>query len=588
MIIIPSLVPIEPDEDFTGWVQYLAKINGFSLHAFLMEYCGYDPGNSKQASYIRNLSWVSDRMYIGFPSLREIFYQHTPIPAVSVLTHPYKTAKLVRSMLDHPSRMLSDENAPLARKTLYFCPQCMADDKERIGRPYARVWHQIAGVEACCRHRLLLRPMAGNIDRLPASEEQIRIAKFMYSLYEHAEFRSIDTVVDMLKNVPEEAAKRYGFQNLEKYTRAVGSIKRGYTYMHVLPVISECFDVKELVDSERPDPGVLQSECEQTLKIYAPSVTIDAWDWPFARIHCEQCGYDGAMFYDSIRFLPVCSGCLESLSRDEKAAVLIKARFRGEYTFDYFGDHGYVTCVHKCGTKVTTSYRSILITGRMECPVCRKHIGEKRRMNNGLMAEIISYDDANAITVRFEDGIERSGIAYSNFVDGKVAWDIDHIGEERMMPCGAVGKIVAWRTAHDIDVEFDTGLQVHRTYSEFQRGKIRAPRASLLGQKKMMNCGMQATVIRDGGCNDLDVRFEDGTVRERVTSQQFKKGEILPVKGRNWQGGRVGESKPMNCGGVVTIIRYGNSHDIDVQFDTGEIREHMRYEYFQKGIIGRL
>ena len=42
----------------------------------------------------------------------------------------------------------------------------------------------------------------------------------------------------------------------------------------------------------------------------------------------------------------------------------------------------------------------------------------------------------------------------------------------------------------------------------------------------MMNCGMKATIIRYGGCNDIDVRFEGGTVVKDRQYKDFKKGEI--------------------------------------------------------------
>ena len=35
-----------------------------------------------------------------------------------------------------------------------------------------------------------------------------------------------------------------------------------------------------------------------------------------------------------------------------------------------------------------------------------------------------------------------------------------------------------------------------------------------LGETRMMNCGMEATIIRYGNAGDIDVRFEDGSVVE--------------------------------------------------------------------------
>ena len=53
-----------------------------------------------------------------------------------------------------------------------------------------------------------------------------------------------------------------------------------------------------------------------------------------------------------------------------------------------------------------------------------------------------------------------------------------------------------------------------------------AAKTDRLGETRMMNCGMKATIIRYGGCNDIDVRFEDGTVVEHKTYDNFKRGVI--------------------------------------------------------------
>lgn len=49
---------------------------------------------------------------------------------------------------------------------------------------------------------------------------------------------------------------------------------------------------------------------------------------------------------------------------------------------------------------------------------------------------------------------------------------------------------------------------------------------------------------------------------------------------------RVGISKVMKNGMECKIIKYRNSLDIDVEFENGIIREHMRYDHFVEGKIG--
>ena len=105
---------------------------------------------------------------------------------------------------------------------------------------------------------------------------------------------------------------------------------------------------------------------------------------------------------------------------------------------------------------------------------------------------------------------------------------IDRLGETRTMNCGMEATIIRYGNATDIDVRFEDGaVTKHKAYKEFGNGKIANPNVKdRLGEARMMNCGMEATIIRYGTCADIDVRFEDGTVAVHKTYNAFKKGEI--------------------------------------------------------------
>ena len=53
-----------------------------------------------------------------------------------------------------------------------------------------------------------------------------------------------------------------------------------------------------------------------------------------------------------------------------------------------------------------------------------------------------------------------------------------------------------------------------------------ASKIDRVSETRVMNCGMKATIIRYGGCNDIDVRFEDEAVVEHKTYNAFEKGRI--------------------------------------------------------------
>ena len=105
------------------------------------------------------------------------------------------------------------------------------------------------------------------------------------------------------------------------------------------------------------------------------------------------------------------------------------------------------------------------------------------------------------------------------------------------------------------------------------------------GEKRMMNCGLEATIIRYGSAKDIDVQFEDGQVVYHKNYREFKRGRIAPpIDPRKID--RTGEKRMMKCGLETTIIRYGSCMDIDVQFEDGQVVYHKPYDNFQKGSIG--
>ena len=224
-------------------------------------------------------------------------------------------------------------------------------------------------------------------------------------------------------------------------------------------------------------------------------------------------------------------------------------------------------------------------------------LDETRMMNCGMEATIIRYGNAGDIDVRFEDGSVVEHKAYGNFKRGGIvnpnirAFVKDRLGETRMMNCGMEATIIRYESAKDMDVCFKDGAIVeHRKYDSFKRGEIANPNMKVsaknrLGETQMMNCGMEATIIRYNGVHDIDVRFEDGTVVEHKTYDAFKKGKIANPNIKAFAEARLGETRMMNCGMEAAIIRYGRYDDIDIRFEDGAVVEHKAYDTFKNGEI---
>ena len=112
-----------------------------------------------------------------------------------------------------------------------------------------------------------------------------------------------------------------------------------------------------------------------------------------------------------------------------------------------------------------------------------------------------------------------------------------------------------------------------------------ATKTDRLGETRMMNCGMEATIIRYNTNKDIDVRFKDGTLVKHRQYREFKKGEIANPNMKAFAKNRLGETRMMNCGVEATIIRYGTCADIDVRFEDGAVAKNKAYGEFKRGKI---
>ena len=222
-------------------------------------------------------------------------------------------------------------------------------------------------------------------------------------------------------------------------------------------------------------------------------------------------------------------------------------------------------------------------------------LGETRMMNCGMKATIIQYENADDINICFEDGKVVEHKTYRAFKKGEIAnpnmkaFAKNRLGETRMMNCGMEATIIRYGGVRDIDVCFKDGtVAEHKVYNAFEKGNIAHPSTTAkarLGETRMMNCGMEATIIRYGKYIDIDVRFEDGTVVKHKSYGKFKKGEIANPNIKTFTEVRLGETRMMNCGIEATIIRYGRCDDIDVRFEDGAVAKNKAYGEFKRGKI---
>lgn len=162
-------------------------------------------------------------------------------------------------------------------------------------------------------------------------------------------------------------------------------------------------------------------------------------------------------------------------------------------------------------------------------------------------------------------------------------------------------KIIKYFSAQEVVIEFDDGFTKNTSIHALKNGYFyRYPRdyyqeqsnALHVGEVKIMNNGMSATLIAYRSCKDIDVQFEDGTIitnkRYADFSAQRLNNPNFKIKGHKAQEARrrhLQETATMNNGQTATIIGYHSYQDVVVGLDDGTILLHQCYENFKKGYL---
>lgn len=232
------------------------------------------------------------------------------------------------------------------------------------------------------------------------------------------------------------------------------------------------------------------------------------------------------------------------------------------------------------------------------------HLGESILALNGLWMKIIGYRRIDDIDVQFEDGVIVTNKTYKAFRAGKIAHpNINskllqakkkYIGKEVTNSQGLKAVILDYRGYGDIDVGFEDGTIVkHKQCGVFLKGLILNPnkehkvnfKHGREGTEVMMSCGLKAKCIRYGGWDDVDVKFEDGTVVKKVKWRDFDLGYIHHPKIGIYRD-RVGEIGISRCGLRMRIINYIDKNNLDIQYEDGEVVKGRTANAFKAGTIG--
>lgn len=111
------------------------------------------------------------------------------------------------------------------------------------------------------------------------------------------------------------------------------------------------------------------------------------------------------------------------------------------------------------------------------------------------------------------------------------------------------------------------------------------------GESELTVYGQKMTIIRYGNANDIDVKFEDGTIVRGKKYGHFKIGNIRnpnveeSLANERARQRHEGEVVVNRNGLRMTLMRYGTTKDCDIVFDDGVIVRNRYYGAFKNGDI---
>lgn len=246
--------------------------------------------------------------------------------------------------------------------------------------------------------------------------------------------------------------------------------------------------------------------------------------------------------------------------------------------------------------------------------------GEVNIAKNGMKMTIIAYRRNHDIDVMFEDGYIAYNRTYKCFKSGtiknpnvKISIPKPHliknrVGVTRMMNCGMEATCIAYRNTGDCDFKFKDGTVIeHRSFTEFKRGSLLNPnikdkykkeslkkRYETIGKKYIgkvfqTKYGMSYKVIQYTSKNEVLIEFNDGyqmVIQVQRLGSSIQREDLLIVS-KNGRSTliKIGDTRLMKCGLKATIIEAKSANDINIKFENGVIKEHVRFSAFEQGKI---
>ena len=217
--------------------------------------------------------------------------------------------------------------------------------------------------------------------------------------------------------------------------------------------------------------------------------------------------------------------------------------------------------------------------------------GESIVANNGQIMTIIKYHHADKIDVQFEDGTIVKDRCYNAFKKGSIknpnkptAYKTAGTSNKAIVKLNKK-KTLSPKTKPVVEVKEEKEI----ASMPIQTEKIKTVAEPTVktnvfhfGENGVSADGQKIVIIGDNGSDDIKVLFEDGTVLDNQTYEDFSNKRIEnPSVTKN----RIGKSGFNLKDEKMVILEYNNRNDIKVIFEDGTIVEHQSYDDFLNGNI---
>ena len=389
-MIIPTIVPIHPDEHIIGWIERLAEVNNIAPDILLSHYFDIsDEVYSKQdgsMKWLGGLSRLADAADIG-NGLRDIIMAHTSAAADAVFMNPFSSAVYLGGLCSISSMIrknkVMDTFLPSRRR---YCPLCAQEDTKDYGQVLMHSPHQSTVVNTCWKHGIRLVNDALDGACVCSSEEDIKTARFMHGVYMReiiADIRTVQSVVlsdKYMRKIKtlmdsgqmDEILQYADIRSLTEFYKYLfaSSTQNGANQIKIARAIAQFADIED-IEKAAPEPARTRTECDLILQAENKGSTIVSYDFPLITIRCGRCGDTYTTWYQSVTSGLLCPHCIHFTLQRDVSEEMFKV-FARRHGFKLSGerDKKRVEIIHTCGKKLLTDPVNAISKGTMICPAC--------------------------------------------------------------------------------------------------------------------------------------------------------------------------------------------------------------------------